>query len=263
MKRSEIDSIIARSIATAAKLGVALPTWAGWSPCQFGASAEGVRRQGLGWKVVDFGLGDFAHCGLVVLVVCNSLLDESGEPLAGSRNFGERQYPATGFSRKFLFVQAGQTEPHHFHRQKTRKEVTVLAGGPVRFELAWAKDDNTLSSLPVDVQVDGIWHQLPMAGSACRLVKRSRSPLISPTSFRSFPTVRMRYFWRRRQRTTIIKIISFRLSPPRRLRSRQMSARATSFWTSTQPWSSSTCPHYIWCNAPGRGANKVFIVARR
>ena len=161
MKRSEIDSIIARSIATAAKLGVALPTWAGWSPCQFGASAEGVRRQGLGWKVVDFGLGDFAHCGLVVLVVCNSLLDESGEPLAGSRNFGERQYPATGFSRKFLFVQAGQTEPHHFHRQKTRKEVTVLAGGPVRFELAWAKDDNTLSSLPVDVQVDGIWHQLP------------------------------------------------------------------------------------------------------
>lgn len=165
MKRSLIDATIARSISTADKLGVALPKWVGWSPEQFGAEADGVRRQGLGWKVVDFGLGDFANCGLVVLVVCNALVDESGEPIDSLKQVGKRTYPVSSFSRKFLFVQAGQTEPHHFHRQKARKEVTVLAGGPVRFELAWAESDKSLSNRDVDVQVDGIWHSLPGHGS--------------------------------------------------------------------------------------------------
>lgn len=165
MKRSQIDATIAHSIATADKLGVALPKWVGWSPRQFAADADGVRAQGLGWKVVDFGLGDFNNCGLVLLVVCNSLFDKSGEPISHSHQIGNRTYPASSFSRKFLFVHSGQTEPHHFHRQKARKEVTILAGGPVRFELAWAASDRTLSDRDVDVQVDGIWHNLPAHGS--------------------------------------------------------------------------------------------------
>ncbi|MDZ4836489.1 MAG: D-lyxose/D-mannose family sugar isomerase [Candidatus Melainabacteria bacterium] len=165
MKRSQIDATIARSIINAERLGIALPKWASWSPSQFAADADGVRRQGLGWKVVDFGLGDFDNCGLVLLVVCNALLDETGEPIVRSQQIGNRTYPASSFSRKFLFVQPGQTEPHHFHRQKERKDVTILAGGPVRFELAWAESNTKLSSRPVDVQVDGIWHSLPAYGS--------------------------------------------------------------------------------------------------
>jgi D-lyxose ketol-isomerase len=167
MKRSQIDNIISQSISTAANLAVALPKWASWRPAQFqfGDEADGVKRQGLGWKVVDFGLGDFSNCGLVVLLLCNALTDSLGEPLLHSEQSGERNYPATSFSRKFLFVRAGQTEPHHFHRQKARKEVTVLAGGPVCFELAWAQSDKVLSEREVCVQVDGIWHNMQANGS--------------------------------------------------------------------------------------------------
>jgi len=165
MKRTEIDAAIARAIANAAKFGVALPKWAEWQPSEFDASADGIRHQKLGWKVVDFGVGDFSNCGLVILSLTSPLVDETGAPLTKPKTVETREYPVTGFSRKFLFVQAGQTEPHHFHRQKARKEVTVVAGAPVRFELAWADGDTALADKDVDVQVDGIWHHLPAGGS--------------------------------------------------------------------------------------------------
>jgi len=165
MKRSQINAAIARAIANAKRNAVALPKWAEWNPSQFGADADGVRHQELGWKVVDFGLEDFEHCGLVILVVCSPIVNADGEPLKQLHQIAGREYPVTAFSRKFLFVQAGQTEPNHFHRQKTRKEVTVVAGAPVRFELAWAETDKKLSSKEVDVQVDGIWHHMQAGGS--------------------------------------------------------------------------------------------------
>lgn len=165
MKRSEIDAAIERAIANAKKCGVALPKWADWHPKQFDKNADGLRHQKLGWKVVDFGLGDFEHCGLVILVLCSPLVDDSGEPLSTPSCIGDCEYPVTSFSRKHLFVQAGQTEPHHFHRQKSRKEVSVIAGAPVRFELAWAENDTTLSDKPVNVAVDGVWHHLSAGGS--------------------------------------------------------------------------------------------------
>jgi hypothetical protein len=165
MKRSEIDGAIARAIGNAKKFHVALPKWAEWKPSQFDASADGIRHQKLGWKVVDFGASDFPNCGLVILALCSPLVDDAGAPLTKTQTVGKREYPVTGFSRKYLFVQAGQTEPHHFHRQKARKEVTVVAGAPVRFELAWADGDTALSDKDVDVQVDGIWHHVPAGGS--------------------------------------------------------------------------------------------------
>lgn len=165
MKRSEIDAAIARAIANAVKFGVKLPRWAEWKPSDFGNNADGLRQQKLGWKVVDFGQGDFANCGLVILAQCSPITDGSGAPLTKPHTVGGVEYPVTGFSRKFLFVQAGQTEPHHFHRQKARKEVTVLAGAPVTFELAWADGDKALSDKEVTVLVDGIVHKLPANGS--------------------------------------------------------------------------------------------------
>lgn len=165
MKRSEINAAIERAIGNAKKFGVALPKWADWHPQQFDSSADGIRHQKLGWKVVDFGVGDFPNCGLVIFALCSPIADESGEPVTKPQTIADRDYPVTGFSRKYLFVQAGQTEPHHFHRQKARKEVTVIAGASVRFELAWADGDTLLSDKDVDVQVDGIWHHLPAGGS--------------------------------------------------------------------------------------------------
>lgn len=164
MKRSQTNAAIARCIANAAKFNVPLPRWADWNPSQFDASADGMRHQKLGWKVIDFGLGTFESCGLVVLVLTSPLVDKSGEPLKANSQVGDYEYPVTSFSRKLLFVQAGQTEPHHFHRQKARKEVTILGGAPVTFELAWADGDDKLSKRDVNVQVDGIWHKLKADG---------------------------------------------------------------------------------------------------
>lgn len=165
MKRSEIDAAIARAIANAVKFGVKLPKWAEWKPAQFGDNADALRQQKLGWKVIDFGQGDFANCGLVILAQCSPVVDESGAPLTKPHPVGDAEIPVTGFSRKFLFVQAGQTEPDHFHRQKARKEVTVLAGAPVTFQLAWADGDKALSDKEVNVLVDGIVHKLAAHGS--------------------------------------------------------------------------------------------------
>jgi hypothetical protein len=166
MKRSEINAAIGRALSNAKDFHVALPVWADWQPLQFDKKASGIALQKLGWNPVDFGLGDFANCGLVVFALCSPLVDEYGQPLTNAQHVGGHDYPVTAFSRKYLFVQAGQTEPHHFHRQKQRKEVTVIAGASVRFELAWAESDKVLSSTKdVDVQVDGIWHHLPANGS--------------------------------------------------------------------------------------------------
>lgn len=165
MKRSQINAAISRAISSANQFSVALPQWAQWLPEQFGPQASGMRRQKLGWKVVDFGVGDFEHCGLVILCICAPLVDERQEPLKAACLLDGFEYPPSAFSRKYLFVQAGQTEPHHFHRQKTRKEVSVVAGAPVRFELAWAESDTALSERDVDVQVDGIWQHLGAGGS--------------------------------------------------------------------------------------------------
>ncbi len=109
-------------------LALPFPKWADWHPQQFDDSCDGIRHQKLGWKAVDFGLDKFDECGLVLLSLTAPLVDEYGEPLTTAQRVGGFDYPVTGFSRKYLFVQAGQTEPHHFHRQKKRKEVRVVAG---------------------------------------------------------------------------------------------------------------------------------------
>jgi D-lyxose ketol-isomerase len=129
MKRSEIDAAIERAISNAKKFGVALPRWADWHPLQFDANADGIRVQKLGWKVVDFGLDDFQHCGLVLFALCSPLVDEFGAPVTKPQHVGAYDYPVTAFSRKYLFVQAGQTEPHHFHRQKARRCFGALQAG--------------------------------------------------------------------------------------------------------------------------------------
>src|ERR1700722_2164183 len=101
MKRSEIDAAIERAIGNAKKCGVALPKWAAWHPNQYEASADGVRHQKLGWKVVDFGRGDFERCGLVLFVLCSPLTDQSGKPLTNQQQIGAYDYPPTAFSRKY------------------------------------------------------------------------------------------------------------------------------------------------------------------
>ncbi len=164
MKRSAINVAIDRARENARKNKVGLPAWAGWNPEQFDDErAAGIRDQGLGWILVDFGVDDFDHCGLIVFVLSNPLVDGTGEPLTATTSIGSNEYTPAGFSRKYLFVQSGQSEPHHFHRQKVAKFVTVLSGA-VRFELAWADGDKALSDKPVRVQVDGIFHDLQANG---------------------------------------------------------------------------------------------------
>ncbi len=157
MKRSAVNETIAWAIDTAKRYGVGLPPFASWTPEQFGKlnQKEEAIRASLGWIVVDFGQGDFLKCGLTILVLSAPTVDSKGCPITDSEKLG---YPPRFFSRKLLFLKAGQSEPHHYHREKKEKEVSLLAGGPIEFQLAWSTEDSSLSNSDVIVRVDGICH---------------------------------------------------------------------------------------------------------
>ena len=72
MKRSQINALIRDSKAFFDRMHFRLPPWATWRPAQWKGKGEAAREiveAMLGWDLTDFGSGDFARRGLI-LIVC-------------------------------------------------------------------------------------------------------------------------------------------------------------------------------------------------
>lgn len=152
MKRSQMNRAIQTALDFFEAHHFKLPPWAAYSPDKWsdlGKSAEEVKKHGLGWIVTDFGSANFKQRGLIIFVLRNGLLDETGEvskePIANKT-----------YAEKVMMSLPGQVTPWHFHWKKT-EDLINRAGGRLQVELAWATDDDLgLKTDDVHAQVDGV-----------------------------------------------------------------------------------------------------------
>ncbi|MBB5233847.1 D-lyxose/D-mannose family sugar isomerase [Deinococcus budaensis] len=142
MLRSEVNAAQRRAVAFLGELRFAAPPWVTWTPQEW-AAQPGVRahchaRQ-MGWDVTDFGSGDFARRGL--LLVCT----RNGRPgVPGDVPYAE----------KLLLVGEGQETPLHTHRHKT-EDIINRGGGVLVMELALVSEGGEVRDVPVPVITDG------------------------------------------------------------------------------------------------------------
>lgn len=147
MLRSEIDAQIGEAMALFGAQGLALPPWARFSPADWAARPEQARycaERQMGWDVTDFGSGDFAARGLLLLCTRNGL---GGRP-------GERTY-----AEKIMLVRDRQETPFHLHRLKA-EDIINRGGGELVVEVTLFEDGRETTD-PVGLRVDGELRHLP------------------------------------------------------------------------------------------------------
>lgn len=141
MLRSEIDGLIAEAQALFAAQGLALPPWARFSPADWAARPEQARfcaERQMGWDVTDFGSGNFAARGLLLLCTRNGIQGRAGE----------RPY-----AEKLMVVRDAQETPFHRHIVKA-EDIINRGGGDLVVEVTLFAGD-TETADPVAVLVDG------------------------------------------------------------------------------------------------------------
>lgn len=143
MKRSEINSIIAKSKEFFAEQKFQLPQWAFWGPQDWNGKKDSCREivnNRLGWDITDFGSDNFADCGLVLFTMRN-----------GNIALGDKK----PYAEKIMIVEENQETPMHFHRDKM-EDIINRGGGSLVIELYGSTDDEELSADPVVVRIDAV-----------------------------------------------------------------------------------------------------------
>ena len=142
MKRSTVNAAMRHATATFARFATVPPPWATRSPAEWTAHPEQARfcaEHGMGWIISDFGSGDFARRGIILLVTRNGIL---GRP-------GERVY-----AEKLIVMRDGQEAPFHYHRTKI-EDMVVRGGGALGIDLVDVDRAGQPIKAPVRVLVDG------------------------------------------------------------------------------------------------------------
>ena len=149
MKRSQINRIIAESMAFLDSQNFRLPPFAFFTPQQWaqaGHEYDEIRDNMLGWDITDYGQDDFAHIGLTLFTIRN----------------GNLKNPAytKPYAEKVLISLPGQVTPEHFHWNKT--EDIICRGGANLVMKLYASDKNEAhTDTPVTVSIDGRRGTLP------------------------------------------------------------------------------------------------------
>ena len=170
MKRSEINMILQAAGAFFRRHHVALPAFARQSPADLRASDwTEIKARGLGWDVTDYGMGNFAGLGLVLVTLRNG---------SGTRDDGMVS------AEKLMMLRRGQICPMHCHQRKT-EDIINRAGGTLVVEL-FASDTagRRDAGAPVRVMCDGILRELP-AGGRLKL-KPGESVTLRPGDWHAF-----------------------------------------------------------------------------
>ena len=148
MKRSEINNHLKFAKDYLKKHCFELPPWAYWSPedwAKTGDECNEIREKLLGWDLTDFGSGDFEKVGLLLFTIRNGSSDTTD-----SKNYAE----------KIMIAQPRQVTPIHFHWSKA-EDIINRGGGRLVMKLWQATEDEELSDVPVQCQVDGITKTFP------------------------------------------------------------------------------------------------------
>lgn len=172
LKRSVINVSIEQARETFARFGIALPPWANWTATDWadaGPEYDEVRDCMLGWDVTDFGSGRFEQIGRTLFTARNGTTRKPGYPKV--------------YAQKYLFDPEIQRAPAHFHRAKM-EDICCLAGGNICVQLRAANPDDTPSSQPLVVRVDGVARRI-VAGEVVRL-RPGQSVCIPPRTIHQF-----------------------------------------------------------------------------
>ena len=156
MKRSSINQYQRAAFALMEQYRFLLPEWATWGLDRWAIEPElrdYVSRHQMGWDITDFGSGDFARCGLVLLCLRNGAADD---PVQDAKPYAE----------KIMVVQEDQETPCHLHRVKM--EDIINRGGGVLCLQFWAAQPRVGTiwerleepAEHVSVRVDGRMHTL-------------------------------------------------------------------------------------------------------
>ncbi len=132
MKRSEVNGLMRDAEATFAQHGFIAPPWARFSPADWTSRPEQARfcaEHQMGWDVTDFGSGDFAARGLLLLCTRNGVQNRPGE----------RPY-----AEKIMIVREGQETPFHMHRIKV-EDIINRGGGDLVLEVTLFDGDEEKS----------------------------------------------------------------------------------------------------------------------
>ena len=150
MKRSEINQLIAESIAFFDSMNFKLPPWAFWKPEDWKGKSETcseIVENMLGWDLTDFGGGDFHQRGLILFTIRNG-------------NFKKDKKP---YAEKALIVEEMQETPMHFHWSKM-EDIINRGGGNLVIELFNSDGDHQFSANPVKVKTDGVLRIVELGG---------------------------------------------------------------------------------------------------
>jgi D-lyxose ketol-isomerase len=150
MKRSEINAQICQAIDFLAEHQYLLPPFATWMPEEWqraGTECREIVECSLGWDITDFGSGDFASVGLLLITLRN----------------GRKDQPGKTYAEKIMVVREGQVTPTHFHSDKM-EDIINRGGGNLMIRLWNATPDDGLSDEPVTVSVDGVLRTVEAGG---------------------------------------------------------------------------------------------------
>jgi D-lyxose ketol-isomerase len=165
MQRSHVNALVGEAERLFAEVGLALPPWAHWSPAEWAAHPEAAaycRRRQMGWDVTDFGTGDFARKGLLLICVRNGLVGQDGE-----RSYAE----------KLLVLREGQEAPYHFHRYKM-EDIIVRGGGNLVVQVLDTDESGAALDRPVTVRIDA--ERRNVAARAPILLRHGQSITLPP-----------------------------------------------------------------------------------
>ncbi len=156
MKRSEINTIIREAEAFIESFHFLLPPFASWGPERWregGEETNELCRAGCGWDITDFGQGQFASRGLVLITLRNGHLSDLSK--------GKGML----YAEKLLVLREGQVAISHYHKVKT-EDIIVRGGAPMIAQLHNVLPDGSQDpETPVEVRMDGILHRVEAGGT--------------------------------------------------------------------------------------------------
>jgi len=150
MKRSEINQLIAESIAFFDSMNFKLPPWAYWKPSDWKGKAElcsEIAENMLGWDLTDFGSGDFHKFGLILFSIRNGNIKTDKKP----------------YAEKIMIVEEMQVTPMHFHWSKM-EDIINRGGGNLVIELINSEGDHQFSDKTIKVKTDGVLRTVEPGG---------------------------------------------------------------------------------------------------